>query len=114
MDLRKLLTRNVCWRRHRSGRSRRLLQDFADERLPLVLLATCATVITSWAKITPPAVTMTGELADCFATKAEGVARILAAVQAAAETRRVSVWSTAGRFVTPDSPPMSITSSPGW
>ncbi len=47
------------------------------------------------------AVTMTGELADCFATKAEGVARILASVQAAAGDRRVSVWSTDGRFVTP-------------
>ncbi len=46
------------------------------------------------------AVTMTGELADCFATKAEGVARILAAVQRAADDRPVSVWSTAGRFVT--------------
>lgn len=46
------------------------------------------------------AVTMTGELADCFTTKAEGVARILASVQAAAGDRRVSVWSTEGRFVT--------------
>ncbi len=46
------------------------------------------------------AVTMTGELADCFTTKAEGVAHILASVQAAAGDRRVSVWSTYGRFVT--------------
>lgn len=48
------------------------------------------------------AVTMTGELADCFATKAEGVERILAAVQVASEGRCVKVWSTAGRFITPD------------
>src|SRR5438477_527135 len=32
-------------------------------------------------------VTMTGELADCFATKREGVHAILEAVQAAAEVR---------------------------
>ncbi len=47
------------------------------------------------------AVTMTGELADCFATKAEGVSQILAAVQTAAGDRPVSVWSTYGRFVMP-------------
>lgn len=46
------------------------------------------------------AVTMTGELADCFATKAEGVERILASVQSAAGHCAVSVWSTAGSFVT--------------
>jgi probable H4MPT-linked C1 transfer pathway protein len=47
------------------------------------------------------AVTMTGELADCFATKAEGVARILDAVEQLAEGRPIHVWTTAGRFVTP-------------
>lgn len=48
------------------------------------------------------AMTMTGELADCFTTKTEGVARILDAVQAAAESRPVAVWSTAGTFVSVD------------
>ncbi len=48
------------------------------------------------------AVTMTGELADCFATKAEGIARILASVQQAAGSRALSVWTTAGDFVSPD------------
>ncbi len=43
-------------------------------------------------------VTMTGELADCFSTKAEGVARILSAVSAAVEVP-VGVWQTAGEFV---------------
>lgn len=47
------------------------------------------------------AVTMTGELADCFSTKAEGVEYILTAVHSAAAERRVLVWSTAGRFVAP-------------
>jgi probable H4MPT-linked C1 transfer pathway protein len=47
------------------------------------------------------AVTMTGELADCFATKAEGVDRILASVESAFAGKPIAVWSTAGRFVSP-------------
>lgn len=47
------------------------------------------------------AVTMTAELADCYETKAEGVARILAAVQEVAGSRPVHVWLTTGKFVTP-------------
>ncbi|HEX5442790.1 MAG TPA: hydantoinase/oxoprolinase family protein [Pirellulales bacterium] len=45
------------------------------------------------------AVTMTGELADCFQTKAEGVAQILAAVMQAAGERRVLVYATDGRLL---------------
>lgn len=45
------------------------------------------------------AVTMTGELADCFSTKAEGVAAILAAVDAAAGRRTARAYLTDGRFV---------------
>jgi probable H4MPT-linked C1 transfer pathway protein len=45
------------------------------------------------------AVTMTGELCDCFATRREGVHAILAAVETAAAGRRVAVWTTQGRFV---------------
>ena len=45
------------------------------------------------------AVTMSGELADCFTSKADGVDRILAAVEAAAGDRPVVVWQTAGEFV---------------
>ncbi|MGE0373915.1 MAG: hydantoinase/oxoprolinase family protein [Planctomycetaceae bacterium] len=47
------------------------------------------------------AVTMTGELADCFATKSEGVSRILAAVMTATG-RPVHVWQTSGEFVAPE------------
>lgn len=56
-------------------------------------------------RFSPPdalAVTMTAELADCFATKAEGVAFIVAAVQEAAGATPVAVWSTAGEFVPPE------------
>jgi len=47
------------------------------------------------------AVTMTGELADCYRTKAEGVTHILEAVQAAADHRHTRVYLTDGRLVTP-------------
>ncbi len=45
------------------------------------------------------AVTMTGELCDCFATKREGVHRILDAVQKAAKKCPVRVWSTSGNWL---------------
>ena len=49
------------------------------------------------------AVTMTGELADCFATKAEGVSHILAAVAKVADPREVRVYLTDGSLVAPAS-----------
>lgn len=45
------------------------------------------------------AVTMTAELADCFATKAEGVAFIVRAIEEAAGAMPVAIWSTAGELV---------------
>lgn len=48
------------------------------------------------------AVTMTGELADCYATKAIGVRAILDAVEQAAGQQRIAVYLTDGRFVRPD------------
>jgi hypothetical protein len=48
------------------------------------------------------AVTMTGELADCFVTKAEGVAAILEAVEAAARDRFVRVYFTDGSLAPPE------------
>jgi (4-(4-[2-(gamma-L-glutamylamino)ethyl]phenoxymethyl)furan-2-yl)methanamine synthase len=47
------------------------------------------------------AVTMTGELCDCFETKRQGVSAILDAVESAAGGRRVRVWRTDGRLVPP-------------
>jgi len=45
------------------------------------------------------AVTMTGELCDCFPTKRDGVRHILASVDEAFPASQIGVWSTAGRFV---------------
>jgi len=47
------------------------------------------------------AVTMTGELADCFATKQEGVCFILDAVEQASDGRHTRVYLTNGTLVTP-------------
>lgn len=48
------------------------------------------------------AVTMTGELADCFTTKAEGVEFILSAVETAVGAVPMTVWQTGAEFLTPD------------
>jgi probable H4MPT-linked C1 transfer pathway protein len=45
------------------------------------------------------AITMTGELCDCFASKREGVRRILAAVADMAGDAPVRVWRTTGQFL---------------
>jgi (4-(4-[2-(gamma-L-glutamylamino)ethyl]phenoxymethyl)furan-2-yl)methanamine synthase len=45
------------------------------------------------------AVTMTGELCDCFPSKRQGVSAILDAVEIAAEGKPVRVWRNDGRFV---------------
>jgi probable H4MPT-linked C1 transfer pathway protein len=50
-------------------------------------------------KVTHIAATMTGELADCFATKAEGVKFILDALSVAADGRHTRVYLTNGRLV---------------
>ncbi|WP_166826796.1 hydantoinase/oxoprolinase family protein [Thalassoroseus pseudoceratinae] len=57
------------------------------------------------AEFPPPdrfAVTMTGELADCFRTKADGVDSILAAVEQVANDRPIVVWQTGAEFVSPE------------
>jgi hypothetical protein len=48
------------------------------------------------------AVTMTGELCDCFATKRAGVHAILDSIKLAAPKTPILVWSTHGQFVTVD------------
>jgi len=45
------------------------------------------------------AVTMTGELCDCFETKRDGVSAIIKAVRFASGGRRIRVWSTDGHFL---------------
>lgn len=47
------------------------------------------------------AVTMTAELADCFATKSDGVDHILRSIETVAAGRPVIVWQTGGEFFSP-------------
>lgn len=46
-------------------------------------------------------ITMTGEMCDCFANRAEGVTTIVAAVQAAADNRHLRFYLHDGKFVAP-------------
>lgn len=67
---------------------------------PERLAGTLADLLARWPDVERVALTMTGELADCYVTKAEGVAHI---VQATAATRKqVGIWTTEGKFVTPE------------
>lgn len=59
------------------------------------------TVIAQAPKCDHLVVTMTGELADCFESKAAGVAFILNAVSEAADGRHARVYLSDGNFVTP-------------
>jgi (4-(4-[2-(gamma-L-glutamylamino)ethyl]phenoxymethyl)furan-2-yl)methanamine synthase len=66
------------------------------DRLPAALAA----LVAEFPDATELAVTMTGELCDCYQTKREGVNAILDAVQHASGGRAIRVWSTDGGFVT--------------
>jgi probable H4MPT-linked C1 transfer pathway protein len=66
---------------------------------PDALPAALAALVAQFPDATELAVTMTGELCDCFETKREGVAAIIKAVRFASAARRVRVWSTEGTFL---------------
>lgn len=66
---------------------------------PEHLAAEVTSLVGDWLPSAGLAVTMTGELADCFATKAEGVDQILSAVEQAAGNTPIAVWQTVGEFV---------------
>ena len=66
---------------------------------PELLTETLTDLISDWLPCSGIAVTMTGELADCFETKAEGVDGILTAIEQAVGKTQIAVWQTAGEFV---------------
>jgi probable H4MPT-linked C1 transfer pathway protein len=74
-------------------------EPFALWKHPDGLAAVLAEAIARFPDAESLAVTMTGELCDCYETKREGVNRILDAVEAAADGGPVQVWSSTGRFV---------------
>lgn len=73
---------------------------FALWREPERLTAAIQSLIESAPSSDRVAVTMTGELCDCFRTKAEGVQHIFEAVEQAAAGRDVRVYLVDGRLVT--------------
>jgi probable H4MPT-linked C1 transfer pathway protein len=82
---------------HTSGAARSV--PFALWKDPGGLDAAVGRLAASMPRFDALAVTMTGELCDCFASKREGVGVILNAVEGLA--RRVRVWTNEGRFVDP-------------
>lgn len=72
-------------------------------RQPEMLTAALGSLLAEAPTCAGWAVTMTGELCDCFPTIAEGVLRSLDAVESAAGTRSVRIYLTDGRLATLDS-----------
>lgn len=71
---------------------------FALWREPQRLAAVLAELMKSWPDMDRLAVTMTGELCDCFESKRQGVNAILDAVETAAADLPIHVWQTTGQF----------------
>jgi probable H4MPT-linked C1 transfer pathway protein len=82
---------------HSSGVARS--RPFALWKAPFALPDALRELLRDWPPYDLLAVTMTGELCDCFATKREGVLTILGAVSAVAGQTPVRVWLTDGRLV---------------
>lgn len=76
-------------------------EAFALWREPEHLAVRLAGVIAAAPNADAFAATMTGELADCFRTKAEGVRAIVDALVEAVGGRRLRVYLTSGEFVPP-------------
>lgn len=75
---------------------------FALWKQPDKLPAALAELVGRFPDVGELAVTMTGELCDCYETKRQGVNAILDAVGHAAAGRPVRVWGTGGEFITTD------------
>lgn len=73
---------------------------FALWKYPEKLPGALAELVARFPDATALAVTMTGELCDCFETKRQGVNAILDATEHAAAGRPVRVWGTNGAFHT--------------
>lgn len=72
---------------------------FALWKQPDKLPAALAELISEFPDAEELAVTMTGELCDCYETKRDGVKAIIKAVRFASGERRVRIWSTDGVFL---------------
>jgi (4-(4-[2-(gamma-L-glutamylamino)ethyl]phenoxymethyl)furan-2-yl)methanamine synthase len=71
-------------------------------REPAGLRSVLATMANGVAAASAMALTMTAELADCFATKREGVAAVVGAAEQAFPAAALWVYSVDGRFLSPN------------
>ena len=78
---------------------RAVSMPFALWKQPDNLPAALADLVAKFPDADELAVTMTGELCDCFETKRDGVNAILNAVLNVSRSRPIRVWSTDGVFV---------------
>jgi probable H4MPT-linked C1 transfer pathway protein len=83
------------------GESLSLSQPLALWNAPERLSQALGELLRNFGQYHALAVTMTGELADCFSTKPEGVSHILHSVELVSDGLPVHVWQTGGEFVTP-------------
>lgn len=84
---------------HTRGGAR--LRPFALWKQPDFLAEELRDLLAGWPPFARLAVTMTGELCDCFATRREGVLHILGTVEMVARDTPVDVWHTDGQFHSP-------------
>ncbi|HEV3443856.1 MAG TPA: hydantoinase/oxoprolinase family protein [Gemmataceae bacterium] len=82
---------------HSDGSAR--LRPFPLWKHPAQLPLALAELIQPLPRFDMLAVTMTGELCDCFETRRRGVHAILSAVAEVAAGRRIAVWTLDGQFV---------------
>src|SRR6185312_7740262 len=79
--------------------NRAISVPFALWKQPDQLPAALTELVARFPDANELAITMTGELCDCYETKRQGVNAILDAAAFSAKGRPVRVWSTAGKFV---------------
>jgi probable H4MPT-linked C1 transfer pathway protein len=82
---------------HTTGRS--CTRPFALWKAPERLADELRAVLAGCPAFDRAAVTLTGELCDCFESKRQGVTQILDAVEAVVGGKPVSVWTNEGAFV---------------
>ncbi len=83
------------------GRGFAASQAFALWKHPGLLAEALRTLIAGAPRVDHLAATMTGELADCFGTKAEGVEFIVDAISTAADGRHTRIYLNNGFLVAP-------------
>ncbi len=81
---------------HSSGHTR--TRAFALWKNPVGLSAALAELVKGWPEFGTLAVSMTGELCDCFLSRSAGVQAILDAAEALQFPGAVEVWCNDGRF----------------